>query len=132
MFDIKLIRDDPEAFDRARQRRGLTPFAAELIARDDARRAAIAVLQAAQERRNAASKEIGLAMREKRVGDAEALKAEVAKLKEEFPKLEHAERAKPARRSTVRCLRSRTRRCPMCPRARTRGATSSRRHLGTS
>jgi seryl-tRNA synthetase len=63
-----------------------------LIAKDDARRAAIAKLQAAQERRNAASKEIGLAMRDKDAAKAEALKAEVAKIKEDFPAWEAEER----------------------------------------
>jgi seryl-tRNA synthetase len=92
MFDIRAIRDNPAAFDLARKRRGLEPLADELIAKDDARRAAIAKLQAAQERRNAASKEIGLAMRDKDAAKAEALKAEVAKIKEDFPAWEAEER----------------------------------------
>ena len=92
MFDIKAIRDNPEAFDNARKRRGLAPLAADLIGKDDDRRAAIAKLQTAQERRNAASKEIGLAMREKDMARAEALKAEVAALKENWPAMEQAER----------------------------------------
>ncbi|HMN72394.1 MAG TPA: serine--tRNA ligase [Rhodoblastus sp.] len=92
MFDIKAIRDNPDAFDTARRRRGLEPLAVQLIALDDARRAAIAKLQTAQERRNAASKEIGLAMREKDSAKAEALKAEVAALKENWPDMEQAER----------------------------------------
>ena len=92
MFDIKAIRDNPQAFDAARMRRGLDPLSATLIALDDNRRAAIAKLQTAQERRNAASKEIGLAMREKDMAKAEALKAEVAALKENWPQMEEAER----------------------------------------
>ena len=92
MFDIKSIRDNPAAFDEARRRRGLDPLSSKLIALDDARRTAIAGLQVAQERRNAASKEIGLAMREKNAARADELKAEVARLKEDFPKLEEAER----------------------------------------
>ncbi|WP_018265456.1 serine--tRNA ligase [Methylosinus sp. LW4] len=92
MHDIKFIRDNAEAFDNGRRRRNLPPLSESLFALDDARRAAIAALQAAQERRNAASKEIGLAMREKDAARAEALKAEVAKLKEDFPQLEQAER----------------------------------------
>jgi len=92
MFDIKAIRDNPQAFDHARRRRGLEPLASTLIALDDVRRAAIAKLQTAQERRNAASKEIGLAMREKDSARAEALKAEVAALKENWPAMEQAER----------------------------------------
>jgi seryl-tRNA synthetase len=92
MFDIKAIRDFPEAFDHARHRRGLEPLAKDLIALDDARRAAVSKLQVAQERRNAASKEIGLAMREKDMAKAEVLKAEVAALKENWPAMEQAER----------------------------------------
>ena len=45
-----------------------------------------------QERRNAASKEIGVAMKEKDAGRADALKAEVAKIKEDWPAMEAAER----------------------------------------
>ena len=92
MFDIKAIRDNPEAFDAARRRRGLEPLSATLIALDEARREKIARLQAAQERRNAASKEIGLAMREKDMARADALKAEVAKIKDDFPIWEQEER----------------------------------------
>ena len=81
MYDIKWIRDNPEAFDKGRQRRGLEPWAKTLLALDDVRRAAIAKSQAAQERRNAASKEIGQAMAAKDFANADALKAEVAELK---------------------------------------------------
>jgi seryl-tRNA synthetase len=92
MYDIKWIRDNPHAFDEGRRRRGLVPLSANLFALDDARRAAIARLQAAQERRNAASKEIGLALKEKDQARADALKAEVAKIKDDWPALEQAER----------------------------------------
>jgi seryl-tRNA synthetase len=92
MYDIKWIRDNPDAFDRGRARRGLEPLAAQLLAFDDARRAAIAELQKAQERRNAASKEIGAAMKSGDAARAEALKAEVAEIKENWPQLEEAER----------------------------------------
>jgi seryl-tRNA synthetase len=92
MHDIKLIRENGAAFDKARARRGLPPMAEALLELDDARRAAISRLQAAQERRNAASKEIGAAMKDKDAGKADALKAEVAKIKEEWPQMEAAER----------------------------------------
>ncbi|MCW2309210.1 serine--tRNA ligase [Rhodobium gokarnense] len=81
MFDIKWIRDNPLDFDRGLEKRGLPPLSAKLITMDDARRAHITKLQDAQERRNAASKEIGKA---KGSGDEETAKAlidEVAKLK---------------------------------------------------
>jgi seryl-tRNA synthetase len=92
MYDIKWIRDNAETFDKSRARRGLAPLAKELLDLDDSRRAAISKLQAAQERRNAASKEIGLAMKEKDAGRADTLKAEVAKIKEDWPAMEAAER----------------------------------------
>ncbi len=92
MYDIKWIRDNAEAFDKSRARRGLEPLAKTLLALDDSRRAAISKLQAAQERRNAASKEISVAMKEKDAGKADALKAEVAKIKEDWPAMEAAER----------------------------------------
>ncbi len=92
MYDIKWIRDNPDVFDKGRERRGLEPLAEKLLALDDARRAAIAKLQAAQERRNAASKEIGQAMAAKDSARAEALKAEVAELKVSFAAYEAEER----------------------------------------
>ncbi len=92
MHDIKAIRDNPEAFDEGLARRGLPSKADSLIALDEARRAAILELQKAQERRNAASKEIGAAMARKDAAAAEALKAEVAGLKATMPELEAAER----------------------------------------
>jgi seryl-tRNA synthetase len=92
MHDIKAIRDDPHAFDKGLARRGLGPRADSLIGLDEKRRAAIADLQRAQERRNAASKEIGAAMARKDVAAADDLKAEVAGLKATMPELEAAER----------------------------------------
>jgi len=92
MYDIKWIRENAETFDNGRKRRGLAPLSAELLALDDARRAAIAQLQQAQERRNAASKEIGAAMKADDAARAEALKVEVARIKENWPSLEQAER----------------------------------------
>jgi seryl-tRNA synthetase len=82
MHDIKLIRDNPAAFDAGLKARGLDALSASLIALDDRRRKVIADLQGAQERRNAASKEIGAAMGRKDMAAADALKAEVAGLKD--------------------------------------------------
>jgi seryl-tRNA synthetase len=92
MYDIKWIRDNAKSFDKSRARRGLEPLAQALLALDDSRRAAISKLQAAQERRNAASKEIGVALRDKDAAKADALKAEVTRIKEDWPAMEAAER----------------------------------------
>jgi seryl-tRNA synthetase len=97
MHDIKAIRDDPEAFDKALARRGLPARAEELLGLDDSRRAAIHLAQKAQERRNAASKEIGAAMARKDAAAAEAIKQEVARLKLAIPEMEAAEKAAGAR-----------------------------------
>ncbi len=92
MHDIRFIRENPEAFDRGLTRRGLAPQAAGLIALDEKRRIAIQAAEAAQARRNAASKEIGEAKKAKDEERAKALLAEVAALKESIPALEIAEK----------------------------------------
>ena len=92
MFDIKWIRDHPEAFDEGRRVRGLDPLSTVLADLDDRRKAAIARLQAVQERRNTIAKEIGRAMARKDVAEAERLKAEVVELKIETPAREAEER----------------------------------------
>ena len=88
MYDIKWIREHPEAFDRGLQRRGLAPLSANLLALDETRRAAITKSEQAQARRNAASKEIGEAKKNKDNARAEALMAEVGQLKTTMPALE--------------------------------------------
>jgi seryl-tRNA synthetase len=93
MHDIKWIRDNPEAFDRALARRGLGPESARLIAIDERRRATIAKTEQAQARRNAASKEIGAAKKAKDEARAKALTAEVTELKAQIPSLEAEEKA---------------------------------------
>src|SRR5947199_9748697 len=92
MHDIKWFRDNPEAFDRGLARRGLPAQSGELIALDEKRRAAILKAEQAQARRNAASKEIGAAKKNKDEAAAEKLMAEVAQLKDTFPALEAEEK----------------------------------------
>jgi seryl-tRNA synthetase len=91
MHDIRAIRENPDAFDEALRRRGLAPLAAELIALDDARKSAISAAQGNQERRNALAKEIGGAKKAKDEARAQALMAEVARLKDEAPALDAAQ-----------------------------------------
>ncbi len=92
MHDIRLIRDDPDAFDRALARRGLEPQSQRLIALDEKRRTAIQALETAQARRNAASKDIGEAKKNKDEEKAKGLLSEVAALKESIPAMEADER----------------------------------------
>src|SRR3977135_2753996 len=92
MHDIKWIRDNPGAFDRALARRGLAGEAKRLMAIDERRRAAIQKAETAQARRNVASKEIGAAKKSNEEAAAQALLAEVARLKSEIPALEADEK----------------------------------------
>lgn len=81
MLDIKWIRENQGSFDTALAKRGQEPRAALLVELDDARRSHTTKLQEAQQRRNSASKEIGMAMGQGDKEKAEALKAEVAEIK---------------------------------------------------
>jgi seryl-tRNA synthetase len=92
MHDIRLIRENPELFDAGLARRGLEPQAARLVALDEMRREVSTRMQQAQSRRNEASKAIGAAMGKGDTATADALKAEVASLKDELPALEERER----------------------------------------
>ncbi|HRP79828.1 MAG TPA: serine--tRNA ligase [Aquamicrobium sp.] len=98
MLDIKWIRENPQALADALAARGQSPEAAravvdDLIGRDEARRAHLVALQEKQERRNAASREIGNAMRAGDSARAEELKQEVAAIKEFVQAGEATERA---------------------------------------
>jgi seryl-tRNA synthetase len=93
MLDIRWIRENPEALDRALKNRGAEPLSAKLIGLDETRRAAILKLEEAQARRNAASKDIGKAMAAKDSATADRLKAEVATLKDTMTAMEAEQKA---------------------------------------
>jgi seryl-tRNA synthetase len=80
MHDLKTIRDDPTAFDAALKRRGLPAQSIDVLDLDARRRAAQTRLQEHQQRRNEVSKQVGAV--KSKGGDASALMAEVAQLKE--------------------------------------------------
>jgi seryl-tRNA synthetase len=90
MFDLKWIRESPDAFDSALRRRGLEPQADGVLDLDRRHREALSGLQDMQARRNEASKAIGEAKR--RGEDAADLMAEVAGLKTGMSEAERAER----------------------------------------
>ena len=92
MHDIRFLRENPAAFDAGLSRRGLEPLSAELLALDERSRAIKTALQQGQARRNEASKAIGQAMAQKDMATADALKTEVAALKESLPALEAEDR----------------------------------------
>jgi seryl-tRNA synthetase len=93
MHDLRAIREDPLGFDAGLARRGLEPVAARIVALDERRRGVTRQVQEAQARRNEASKAIGAAMGQGDTAAAEALKAEVAGLKDTLPRLEDDDRA---------------------------------------
>jgi seryl-tRNA synthetase len=93
MHDLKYIRENPEAFDAALRRRGAEAVSARILALDESRRRLQTESQAAQARRNEASKAIGAAMGKGDAATADTLKAEVATLKDAMPLMEEKERA---------------------------------------
>jgi len=92
MHDLKIIRENPAAFDAALARRGAAAVSGELLQLDERSRALQTELQDGQARRNEASKAIGAAMGQGDTETAEALKAEVSALKEQMPQLEQQAR----------------------------------------
>jgi len=94
VLDLRWVREQPEALDRALVRRGLPPAAAELLELDAAQRALQTELQENQARRNALSREIGRLR--SRGEDADAVMAEVAALKEAVQTGEETLRARTA------------------------------------
>ena len=90
MYDLRWIRENPEAFDAALAARGLAPLASDVLARDEAARANRTALQEMQNRRNALSKQIGAA--KSKGEDADALIAEVGRLKGALREGEKVER----------------------------------------
>ncbi|MEZ5743647.1 MAG: serine--tRNA ligase [Sphingomonadaceae bacterium] len=92
MHDIRQIRENPADFDAGLARRGVAPASAQILALDEQKRGVSTRMQEAQSRRNEASKAIGQAMGKGDTDTAEALKAEVAELKQTLPALEEEER----------------------------------------
>ena len=92
MYDIRWIRENADQFDKGLVSRGLEPLSKDLLALDDRRRAAISLAQSVQEKRNVFSKEIGQAIANKDTGRTEALKLEVARLKETLTASEYQEK----------------------------------------
>ena len=82
MHDIRFIRDNPDKFDAALERRGLDPVAGIILGIDGKRRGLQARLQEMQARRNQASKQIGA--RKSKGEDADALIAEVNDIKRQM------------------------------------------------
>ncbi len=93
MHDIRAIRENPERFDAAMARRGLSGVSSQVLAIDEARRAKITAAEAAQAERNAASKEVGAAKAKGDEAEFERLRALVGAKKDEIAKLEEEAKA---------------------------------------
>jgi len=78
MFDLKAIRDNPDAFDAGWARRGLDPQTPTILEKDKLIRKVKTMVQEAEAARNKASKQIGAAMGRGDKEEAERLKTEVA------------------------------------------------------
>ncbi|MEE3622401.1 serine--tRNA ligase [Nitrospirillum sp. BR 11752] len=91
MHDLRVLRDNPEAFDGGLARRGLPPQSAVVLDLDARRRAAQTALQDMQARRNEASKLIGAYKKDGK--DAQPLMDEVAGLKDRMAEAEATEKA---------------------------------------
>ncbi len=87
MHDIRLIRDNPAAFDAGLARRGLPAQSAAILALDNDRRAKILASESAQAAQNAASKEAGAARAAGNTGEFERLRALVTDKKTEMARL---------------------------------------------
>jgi seryl-tRNA synthetase len=97
VFDIRWIRDNPDAFDAGLRKRGLEPggdvkFAAELTAMDEARRKVVTRLQQVQSLRKGRSNVYATAKAKNDEASLKVLSAELAESKAEIDKLEAEQR----------------------------------------
>ena len=87
MHDIKVIRENPAAFDAALARRGLSSMSASILEIDSARRAAILAAETAQAEQNKASKSVGAAKAKGDETEFERLRTLVAEKKAEVSEM---------------------------------------------
>jgi seryl-tRNA synthetase len=91
MHDIKAIRQNPEAFDKAMKRRGLEAQSPKILALDEDRRAVQTELQTLQQERNEKSKQIGVLKGKKDEAGANALMNDVNAIKDKMAALDEKE-----------------------------------------
>jgi seryl-tRNA synthetase len=87
MHDIRVIRENPAAFDAALARRGVSDASSGLLKIDGDRRAAILAAETAQAEQNKASKEVGAAKGRGDEAEFERLRSLVAKKKAEVAEM---------------------------------------------
>ncbi|UWP94481.1 serine--tRNA ligase [Aliiroseovarius crassostreae] len=101
MHDIRLIRDNPDAFDAAMARRGLSGVSGELLSLDETRRAAILAAETAQAEANKAAKEVGAAKGRGDEAEFERLRALVGEKKSEIARLNDEAKALDAKLTEI-------------------------------
>ncbi|MDE0983812.1 MAG: serine--tRNA ligase [Yoonia sp.] len=87
MHDIRMIRDNPAAFDAALSRRGMDGVSSQVLALDEARRTKILASETAQADANKAAKEVGAAKGRGDEDEFQRLRALVATKKAEIATL---------------------------------------------
>jgi seryl-tRNA synthetase len=97
MHDIRMIRDNPGAFDAALSRRGISPVSSEILALDEARRAKILAAETAQAEANKAAKEVGAAKARGDEAEFERLRTLMADKKAEIAALNDEAKAEDAK-----------------------------------
>ncbi len=90
MLDIKFVRENPDAVDKACESRNATWDRDRFMELDERRRSLIAEVEGLQAERNAVSKEIGQLMAAGKKDEAEAAKARVTANKERIAELDAA------------------------------------------
>ncbi|MDO5705451.1 MAG: serine--tRNA ligase, partial [Paracoccus sp. (in: a-proteobacteria)] len=88
MHDIRTIRENPDAFDAALGRRGLSPVTPQILALDADRRARIAEAETAQSEVNKISKQAGAAKGRGDEAEFEALRAQVTARKDDVNRMQ--------------------------------------------
>lgn len=107
MLDIRFVRENIDLVNKAMESRNFTWDSKRFLQLDEDRRSAIAQEEALLSQRNTISKSIGALMGEGKKEEAEAAKAEVAKLKEKIATTPICT-SRPSLRSTSSSSRSRT------------------------
>ncbi|MGZ9810567.1 serine--tRNA ligase [Pseudoroseicyclus sp. H15] len=97
MHDIRAIRDNPQAFDAALGRRGMSAISSDILSLDEARRAKIQAAEEAQAEQNRASKQVGAAKASGDDAEFERLRALVAEKKAEVARLNEEAKAEDAK-----------------------------------
>ena len=90
MLDLKKIRKDPELFDQLLEKRGIKPQVEKILKVDTKHRKILTELQEIQEKRNEASKKIGIL--KSKGSDAKSIIEEVGKYGKKIQTLEKEER----------------------------------------